>query len=303
MEKFHPQVVGLGNSAIDYLAVVPHFPERDKKMRVLDFKIQGGGPVATALVTLARFGIPTGYVGKVGEDDFGKFILQSLRKEKVDISRVIIDKKASSLFAFVIVEKKSGKRTILWTKKDYSPLKATELDKDYLLSGKILHLDGYEIEAALWIAKEAKKKKVKVTLDLDTVVPGIDELVSYSDVVIPSWSMASKLTGKDKPEQALEEIFSMGPSIVVITLGDKGCICRSENEVFFQPGIKVEVVDTTGAGDVFHGAFIYGLLQGWELKKIAKFSNIVAALNCTKLGGRGGIPSLGEAMSLLQKDR
>ena len=300
-QKSHPQVVGLGNSAIDYLALVPHFPERDKKMRMLDFKVQGGGPVATALVTLARFGISTGYVGKVGGDNFGKFILHSLEKEGVDISRVVVDERSSSLFAFVIIEKKTGRRTILWTKGDSSPLKTQELDEDYLLSAKVLHFDGYEVESSIWIAKKAKIRKVKLTLDLDTIVPDIDELVSLCDVVIPSWPMASKLTGEDKPEEAVKKIRSMGPGIVAITLGEKGCICSSDKETFFQPGIKVKAVDTTGAGDVFHGAFIFGLLQGWDLRKIAKFSNIVAALNCTKLGGREGIPDLNKALDLLQK--
>jgi len=218
--KIQPEVVGLGNSAVDYLAVVPRFPEQDEKMRILEFTKQGGGPVATALVTLARFGIPTGYVGKVGRDDFGRFILQGLKEEGVDISKVVVDKKAPSLFAFVIVEKETGKRTILWTTGKRSPLKISELDEEYLLSGKVLHLDGHEIEAAVWAAKKAKEKGIRVVLDPDVIVPGIDELIRLTDVVIPSWLIASKLTNRNHPEEAADKLLSLGPKVVVITLGE-----------------------------------------------------------------------------------
>ena len=301
LTKMQPEVIGLGVSAVDYLALFPHFPEQDEKTRIPKFSKQGGGPAATALVTLARFGITTGYVGKVGGDDFGEFILQGLKEERVDTSRVIIDKKAPSLFAFVIVEKERGTRTILWREGNRSPLKISELDQDYILGGKILHLDGNEAEAAIWTAKKARGKGITVVLDADIILPGIEELIKLADVVIPSRSVATKVTHKNDPEEAAKEIFSWGPKIVAITLGGKGCFCKSKDEAFFQPSLKIEVVDTTGAGDVFHGAFIYGLLQGWDIRKIARFSNGVAALNCTKLGGRAGIPTLSQALNLLRK--
>ncbi len=129
---------------------------------------------------------------------------------------------------------------------------------------------------------------------------GMDELVGLTDVLIASHNFASQFTGIDDPERAMGKMRSLGPEIVGITLGDDGCILSWENNIHREPAFAVNTVDTTGAGDVFHGAFIYGLLQGWPMDKIARFANAVAAMKCRKLGGRAGIPTLDEAMAFLK---
>jgi len=294
-------VVGLGHSAVDYLGVVPRYPALDEKIEMLEFAKQGGGPVATALVTLSRLGASTAYIGKVGDDDFGKFILEEFKKEGVDTRGVIVEKGASSLFAFCVIEKNTGKRTIFWSTGRRSEINPGKLNKELIVSAKFLHLDGHETEAAIQAAKWAREKNIKIILDPDIISPGIEELISLSDVVIASSSFVQNFTGEESYSEGAEKLFSLGPEIVVVTLGEKGCLCKSKDGIFTKPAFKVKVIDTTGAGDVFHGAFIYGLLKRWDLEKIAEFSNAVAAIKCTKLGGRAGIPNLEEVNKFLSR--
>ena len=292
-------VVGLGCSALDYLGIVSHYPPLDVKIELLEFTKQGGGPVATALVTLSRLGVSTSYIGGVGNDEQGRFILEEFEKEGVDTRGVIIEKGASSLFAFCVIEKKSGKRTIFWKRGDYSQLDPKRLDKQLIISARFLHLDGHHIKAAMQAAIWAKERKIKIVLDPDINPPEMKQLVGLTDIIIVSSDFARVFTGEKDSHKAAERLFSLGPEVVVITLGEKGCVCMSREGIFTRPAFRVKVVDTTGAGDVFHGAFIYGLLKGWSLEKTAQFSSAVSAIKCMKLGGRAGISSLGKVKEFL----
>jgi sulfofructose kinase len=298
MERF--DVIGVGYSSVDYLGIVDKYPPpEDVKMPMSEFTKQGGGPVATALVALSRLGATTAFVGKMGDDEFGTFMKDQLEKEKVDTTQVITEPGKSSQFAFIIVDQATGKRTILWSQSEVSPLRASEMDREFITSGRMLHLDGLQMEAGLEAARWAKEADMTVILDGDTVRPGIDELICFTDVLITSRDFAIQFTGEEDPERGLRKMHSMGPQIVGTTLGTDGCILLWEDSILRKPAFKVDAVDTTGAGDVYHGAFIYGLLQNWSLEKTAEFANAVAAMKCRKLGGRSGIPSLSEAMAFL----
>lgn len=295
-------VVGVGYSSVDYLGIVDEYPPpADVKMPMSQFTKQGGGPVATALVALSRLGARTAFVGKMGDDEFGSFMKSQLEKEKVDISQIVTEPGASSQFAFIIVDQATGRRTILWSQSDVPPLRASEMDREFVTSARILHLDGLQMEAGLAAARWAKEADITVVLDGDTIRPGIDELIELTDVLIASRDFAVKLTGEDNPEEAVYKMRSLGPEIVGITLGADGCILSWETTIIREPALKVDAVDTTGAGDVFHGAFIYGLLRNWPLKETTEFANAVAAMKCRKLGGRAGIPTLDEAMAFLKE--
>ena len=296
-----PEVIGLGNCASDFLAIVPSYPALDERMKISQLSRQGGGEVATALVALSKLGISTSFIGKIGDDETGRSIQKEFKKEGVDTSYLIVEKNKKSLLAFCVVDKKSGKRTIFWHK-ETSTIKPEELDKNFITSAKILHLDEYEPKAALVAAKWAKKANLKVVLDIDRFDSHLKKLVEISDVLIGSQDFAHHFHPKDN-FKAAEKIFLSGPKIVVITLGEKGCICKSKDKSFIQQAFKIKVVDTTGAGDAFHGAFIYGMLKKWDLEKIAKFSNAVASINCTRLGGRSGLPNLREVNKFLNKKK
>ncbi|MEI6158102.1 MAG: PfkB family carbohydrate kinase, partial [Atribacterota bacterium] len=265
------------------------YPELDVRMRKLELKRQGGGEAPTALVTLARLGMKTSFIGKIGDDEPGSFILSGLAEEGVDTSHMVVEKGVSSIIAFCIIEKGSGKRTIVWYK-ELKPLEQYDFDPEFLCSGKILHLDHHEPESATIAASLFKSTGRPIVLDIDSYDYRMEQLLSLVDVAIGSENFA-RCFNPNHYEEAVQKIHHMGPKIVVLTLGEKGCLCYDGVESFIEPGFSVDVVDTTGCGDVFHGAFIYGLLQKWDLRTTARFSNAMAALKCTKLGGRTGIPN------------
>jgi sugar/nucleoside kinase (ribokinase family) len=295
------EVVGMGLNSVDFLTVVPKFPAPNSKMEILRFSKQGGGQVATAMVALSRWGVKTKYIGKVGEDDLGQFSLNSLRQEGVNVSSVTIEPNATNQFAMIIVDSPTGERTILWNRDDRLMYRETELQKKEVCSGKILHLDGHDIHAALQCARWAKEEGIPTIIDLDKVESLTSELIKEIDFVIISSRFPMLYTGISDQKKALLELQKHTPGFLCITLGDEGAIALMDGEFLTVKGFKVSVVDTTGAGDVFHAGFIYGLLQNWELVEIMKFANAVAALKCRDLGGRRGIPFLEEVQRFLSQ--
>jgi sugar/nucleoside kinase (ribokinase family) len=292
-------VVGMGLNSVDFLSVVPEFPAPNSKTKMLRFSKQGGGQVATAMVALSRWGVKTKYIGKVGEDDLGQFSLNSLRQEGVDVSSVTIEPNATNQFALIIVDGPTGERTILWNRDERLMYRERELRKEEVCSGKLLHLDGHDIHAALQCARWAKEEGIPTVVDLDKAEPLTSELIKEIDFIIISSRFPMRYTGISDQKKALFELQKHTTGFLCTTLGHEGVIALLNGEFLHVEGFKVDTVDTTGAGDVFHGGFIYGLLQNWEVKKILRFSNAVAALKCRDLGGRKGIPTLEEVQRFI----
>ncbi len=298
--KYKPfDVVGMGLNSVDFLCVVPEFPTINSKMRILKFSKQGGGQVATAMVALSRWGVKTKYIGKIGGDELGQFSLTSLREEGVDISSVTIEPSATNQYAMILVDDPSGERTILWDRDEGLMYREAELRKENVCSGKILHLDGHDIHAALQCARWAKEEKVPTVIDLDKVEPLTSELIQEVDFVVTSARFPTLFTGISNREKALVELQKQTPGFLCTTLGPEGTVAFVKGELFYVKGFDVRAVDTTGAGDVFHAGFIYGLLENWEVEEVLRFANAVAALKCRDLGGRKGIPTLKETYELL----
>jgi sugar/nucleoside kinase (ribokinase family) len=292
-------VVGMGLNSVDFLSVVPEFPPPNSKMEMLRFSKQGGGQVATAMVALSRWGVKTKYIGKVGEDELGQFSLHSIRQEGVDVSSVTIEPNATNQFAMIIVEGPSGERTIIWNRDEQLMYREGELRKEEVCSGKLLHLDGHDIHAAIQCARWAKEEGIPTIVDLDKVEPLTSELIKEIDFVITSSRFPMLYTGTPDQKKALLELQKYTPGFLCATLGHQGAVALVNGEFLHVKGFEVNTVDTTGAGDVFHGGFIYGLLQNWEVLKILRFANAVAALKCRELGGRKGIPTLKETQKFL----
>jgi len=280
---------------------VETYPPIDTKTDTLNFSEQGGGPTATALVTLARLGALTLFVGKVGDDTRGLLIVEQLEAEGVDVSQVRVEKDKSSRLSFSIVERKTGKRTIVSAVGSASPLAPEDLDRKTITSGRILHVDGHQMEAATHAAKWAREAGAKVILDAGSVRPGMEVLVKLADYVVASETFALDFTSECCVREAARKLYRPGLAAVVVTMGGKGGFCVSDGGEFTYPAFTVEVVDTTGAGDVFHGAFDYGILRGWDLEEVVRFSSAVAALKCRELGGRAGIPSLMQVRRFLTR--
>ncbi len=293
-------VVGLGQCCVDYLGRVEEYPSVNMKREVADLTIQGGGPVATALVTLSRLGISTTFIGKISDDYFGNLIQESLREEGVNIDYIVVEEGKRSQFAFIPIEKKSGERTIFWSKATVSPFKPGEINKDLIRSARVLHLDELMVEGSLEAAKCARNARVPVVVDAGSFREGSLEVAALADYYIASEDFVSQFFRRGGTEEAARELLKLGPRVVIVTLGDKGCLTVTESECFRKPAFKVKVIDTTGCGDVFHGAFIYGILHNWELKRVVQFASATAALKCRGIGGRTAIPNLQEVNEFLK---
>jgi sulfofructose kinase len=287
------QVIGLGQACVDYLGRIPRFPQQDRKVELKDLHMGCGGPASTALVTLARLGISTSFLCAISDDPFGKEIIKTLKKENVDISYLKITPGYSSQFAFIAITEKSGSRTIFWHRGTVPHLRPEDVDIRCFPSARILHLDSLMIEAGVAAARQAKALGITVVLDAGTLRKGAEELIALVDVLIASATFATPLVGFDAPlETALHVLRDRGPAQVVITLGEKGSIGLDDQGIVRQDAFAVRASDTTGAGDVYHGAYIYGILQGWDMSQCMRFASAAAALKCRKIGAQSGIPGL-----------
>jgi len=293
------EVVGMGLNSVDFLSLVPQFPTLNSKMKILQFSKQGGGQVATAMVALSRWGVRTKYIGKVGGDELGQFSIHSIRQEGVDVSSVSVEPDTPNQFSMIIVDGLSGERTILWDRDEQLMYREGELRKEEICSGKLLHLDGHDLPAALQCAKWAKEEGIPTVIDLDKVEPLTPDLIGVIDLVITSSRFPALFTGIPDREKALLELQKRTPGFLCATLGPEGAIALVDGRFLRVKGFQTKVVDTTGAGDVFHAGFIYGLLRNWEVVEILRFANAAAALKCRDLGGRKGIPLLEEAQKLM----
>jgi sugar/nucleoside kinase (ribokinase family) len=291
-------VVGLGLNAVDFLCVVPKFPAFDAKTEIVEYEKQGGGQVATALVACSKWGLRTKYVGKVGENDLGMFSLKSIREAGVDISSVTVEKGAINQFAFILIDKESGERTIIWYRDKKLLYKEGQLSREYVCKGKILHVDGHDIEATIKAIKWAREEGIFTVIDIDKVEEKTSELIKDVDFLITSSTFGTKLTGIEDREKALVALKRYNKGFLCATLGREGAMAVVGDRIVHSMGFEVETLDTTGAGDVFHAAFIYGLIRNWEVLETLRFANAVAALKCTRMGGRS-VPTLEEVDSFL----
>ncbi len=284
-------VVGLGLNSVDFITVLPGVPSPNSKMEIVDFSPHGGGQVATAMVACSRLGLRAMYIGKVGDDPWGDVSLESIRKEGVNVSAVTVEPGARNQFAIILVDQKSGERTILWRRDKRLFYREGELSRKAVCQGRVLHVDGHDLEATLTAVLWAKEEGIVTVMDADKIDARTGELIQHIDFLITSSTFPMRFTGITDPAKALDALQEFTGGFVASTLGPDGAVALVDGSPVYFKGIPIEAVDTTGAGDVFHGAFIYGLIRGWRLDQIFMFANAVAGLKCTGLGGRA-VPSL-----------
>jgi sugar/nucleoside kinase (ribokinase family) len=298
---FDFDVVGMGLNAVDHICVIPRFPRYGEKLRMSDFRRTVGGQVASALVACSRWGLRAKYIGKVGGDEMGEFSYAGLETEHLDLEDVKRVKGALNQFAFILVDGETGERTIIWRRDESLSIRPEEVPLDAVKRGRYLLLDGHDAPAAARAAAEAGAAGVRVVMDAETVKPGTAELVEASHYVVCAQEFPEAFTGEEHLETALQRLKARGPECVVATLGREGAVGLTAGGLITSRGFKVECVDSTGAGDVFHGAFIYGLCRDWKLDRILDFSNAAAALNCMSIGARGGIGSVDAILDLMDR--
>ncbi len=294
-------VAGVGQCSLDLCAVVGQYPQVDAKEEVLQWEEQGGGPVATALATLARFRVATRFAGIVGDDEAGYKILQSLLSEHVDTTYLVERPDSTSQRAFVAVERATGKRTVFWQRPTGAELAPDELDDGFFRGVKFLLLDGRMKEVSLAAARKAKELNIPVMLDAGSMRDGMLELAQLSDYVVGSEPFARELGWTGDGSAFAEIVREQGWGTTTITVGERGSYTYHGFRSIHVPAYQVEVVDTNGAGDVFHGAYIAGILQGWDLETVLYFASGAAALKCTRIGGRAGIPDLMTLVRFLEQ--
>lgn len=300
------QIVGLGLATLDVLMRLTEMPTWEHGTRLSGFRFDGGGLVGTAMVAAAKLGARVAYIGTAGTDEAANLKLKSMVECGVDLSHLVRRDGPEDQIVVVHVHAETGERVFAgmeaWRRQ---PLRAEELDRDYITSAPYLHIDGFHNEAALRAAKWMREAGKTVVMDGSKTDRPVREhqraLVPYVDVLITGAGFAKGLTGIEDIWKAGEAILEMGPRIFVETVGDEGSYTITADEQFHTPAFQVDVVDTTGAGDVFHGAYIVGLLQRWTPRQIAQFSTAVSAIKCTTLGGRAGIPSFEETLSFLKE--
>jgi sulfofructose kinase len=295
-------VAGLGLNATDTVILVRDFPALGGKERVVRESRQAGGQVATALVTCRRLGLRCRYIGRVGDDDAGRFQLDSLKDEGLDIQHVEISPNTPNQLAYIVVDQATGERTVFWDRDPRLAVRASDLRREALSGVRALHLDGCDVDACVTVASWAREMGIPVVADLDTVYREVEKLFPLIDFLIASANFLPSATGEADPFRVLQFMASeYRMKVAGMTLGRDGALVFHDSRFVYSPGFVVETVDTTGAGDVFHGAFVYGLLGAWPLDKILDFSNAMAGLNCTALGARGGIGTEQQALGLIER--
>lgn len=286
-------LVGVGHICQDHLCVVDAYPPEDGSTRISQIHVQGGGAVATAMVAAARLGCDAALVGHLGADAVGDEIVAELVSEGVDVAALERLADVRSLVSYIMIDPVRGTRTKFPLRDTLPPIAWSAVQRETLLGAKVLHLDATHYENALTAAVLARSNGVLVSLDGSTRQPDNDlnrHLVSVTDILITNAVYPELVTGAPTLQGALLELSRWGPAIVMATVGADGVYAVVDGAVRHYPAFRVNVVDTTGAGDVFHGAFLTAQLRGLELDECITAAQYAAGRKCGRLGGRTGIP-------------
>lgn len=292
--------LGLGIAPVDILMEINKYPKPGYKIDSTDMTVQGGGPIPTAMVTMARLGKNPGLIAPVGDDLFGRFVIEELKQEKVDTSYIIKKKHKPTAIASGWYEQGTGRRTIVL---DLNiDIKPTDINLIKLPQVKMVHLDGRYLSACIKLARWAGRQKALVMFDIGSLRNDVTEILPLVDHLVISEDFALPYTKKKSVKNAIEQLRKICLGTIVVTSGIKGSLGFSDETGFIkQAAYKVKTVDTTGAGDTYHGAYMVGLLEDYDLQKRMELASATAAIKCTQPGGRIGIPTLRQVQSFLKK--
>jgi len=297
-----PLVIGLGHVTCDITVPLQGWPERDQKTIIPGITLSGGGPTANAMAALARLGVRAGLVGKLGTDLLGRYAVEAHAAEGIDLSRLVVSGETVSPVSVILVDQAERTRTILLTKGEHTTLDPGELDLDYFSSARVIHLDGHQMPASLAVARAAQQwPATTVVLDAGGMREGMLELCRLCDVVIASTRFARELAASDDPLDGLHALLDLGVRCAGVTLGPQGSVLSRGGVTIRMPAFSVPVADTTGAGDAFHGGFIYALVNGMDDASCLRHASAVAAIKCTGLGTRQALPDAAHLARFLGK--
>lgn len=283
----------MGIIPFDLLFTVDNFPTSGKKIDAQSFIMQGGGPVPNVCIGLTRLGYKSALIATVGNDPFGKLMLDELKNENVVTDYMIVKKDPTAL-ASGFIEQGSGDRTLVLSRKIF--VKPNDINLSKLPIPKIIHLDGRDMPASLKLAKWAKKNSVIVSFDIGSMRNDVSEVFPYVDHLVVADQYAFGFTKTTRAKQAITKLRDYCSGTIVVTEGIKGStgLEAGKSEYVYQDAFKVENIDTTGAGDAYHTGYLYGLLKGFDLQTRMHYGAAAAAFKCTKPGARTGIPTLNQ---------
>lgn len=290
-------IIGLGEVVVDWVAQLDHYPKPDEKIDALSENLFSGGVTANFLVAVARLGVKCGFIGAVGDDDHGRFLIEDFIKENVDIYQTIIKKGVNTPVNFIFVAE--GEKTIIQSPHmQVTKISPEELEEAYLAQAKILHTTIIHPEIASKAFQIAKKYDIKISIDLESQIAQkgwnkLKNLLLQADILIPNKEGAKSITNTNNVKEAAKVLIKRGIPIVIITMGKKGALITTTEYQKEIPAFRVEkIIDTTGAGDTFNGAFSVAYwIKGWDLEESVRYANAAAALKIQELGARTGMPT------------
>jgi sugar/nucleoside kinase (ribokinase family) len=294
-------VVGVGASSVDYvyrLPASPSFAGGDSKLRLVSRSVSSGGQVATAMTACARLGLRAAYAGAVGRDENGRRVLEALEAAGVDVS-LVIHKDADNQFAVILVDDRTGERSVLWDRPDRLSLLDEELPAEALATARMVLVDDVDSRASLRAAELARAADVPVTTDLDHPTPHSEAIFRAATHPVLAEHMPGVLTGEADLERALRKLRASNAGLLTVTLGARGAAALDRDRFIHVDGFRVGAVDATGAGDVFRGAFIDGVLRGLSTEATLRWANATAAISCTRAGALDGAPSRADVEAFL----
>jgi len=297
-------VLGFGAVTVDDLVYVDRFPTPDDKLPIRAQQREGGGLAGTALVAASRLGAKAAYCGVLGDDDLSRFTRQELEREGVDCAPTFYRAEARPVHSIVIVDWSTAQRSILYSRADVIPPQPEEITEELIASCRVLFVDHTVVEAGLRAAELARANGIPVVGDIENEAsPHVFELMRRIDHLIVGVGFAGRVTGERDPVDMVRALSESGRAGCVVTAGERGCWYSEQGgQVRYSPAIKVEIVDTTGCGDVFHGAYAACLARNEGVRTAVQVANIAAGIKATRLGGRSGIPDRAAIDRFLMKD-
>jgi sulfofructose kinase len=299
-------VLGLGCAAVDDILYVEQYPPADSKVHVLRRERHCGGLTATALVAAARLGAKCAYAGTTGVDEESDFVLETLRREGINVRHVVRQKNAGPVRSVIIVDEKARTRNIFADVNAVRGAHPTKPSRELIGSSRVLFIDYFGIVGNLRAAHIARRAGTAVVSDLErTQMLGMKELIGLIDHPIFSQRAAAELTGETDPAAAALKIWSDSRDTVIVTCGENGAwfVSREQPTPRHVKAFNVDAVDTTGCGDVFHGAYAAALARGLNVRERLRFASATAALKATKRGGQDGIPNRATVEAFLRRQR
>lgn len=293
-------IVGVGLNATDTLIELASFPALGSKVEFSSTLILPGGQVASAIIACALWGLRARYIGKIGDDAAGELHRNEFARAGVEANLVCVPDCASQS-SYIFVDGQSGERTIMWHRNVRLTLQPQDLQREWIVNARLLHVDGHDGHAAAVAARWAREAGIPVTADFDNLYHGAEELLAATDYAMVSREFPSRMTGESDLLKSLPMMQRrFGCRVTGATLGHEGALAWDGERFWHSPAYRVTTVDTTGAGDIFHAAFAFSLLRGWALERLLDFSCAAAGLNCTALGARGGIRPIEEIEALIK---